>query len=126
MSQVSVLGTTIPANETKSGEINLGDHQLVAIEIPTTFNGTTLTFESKSQPGRDTGALNNEADDNAETWRAVIDSAGAAITWTVAANRIVVPTAAHAAAMAPLKFLRIVAGTAQNPTRVLKLIVKEA
>jgi hypothetical protein len=51
------------------------------------------------------------------------------ITMTVAGNRIVVPTAAHAAALAPLRYLRIRNGTSaapvnQNPTAVIKLIVK--
>ena len=120
MAKVSVVSTEILANQTQSGELDLGSSALIALEFPEGFNGTTITFQSKAKRTEDLpggGGL--------EDWDDVYDSAGNAITWTVGANRMVVPTAAHAAAMAPLRYLRIVAGTGQNPTRIIRAILKE-
>lgn len=120
MAKVSVISTQIPANQTGSSGVDLGSSALVAIEMPEAFNGTTITFQSKAKRTQDeVGGLAQE------DWDDVYDSAGSAITFTVAANRVVVPTAAHAAALAPLRYLRLVAGTGQNPAREFRLIVKE-
>ena len=119
MAQVGVIGVTIPANETKSGEIDLGSSNLVAIEMPEAFNGTTITFQSKASPQRDT-----TSGQTSEDWDDVYDSGGTQVSFTVAAARVVVPTAAHAAALAPLRFLRLVTGTGQNPAREFKILTK--
>lgn len=123
MAKLSVISVQIPANETSSSTADLGTHQLVAIEMPEAFNGTTITFQSKAKWQQDVPNQDNLLPEDLDN---VYDSAGSQISWTVAAGRIVVPTAAHAAALAPLRYLRIVSATAQNPERELRLIVKEA
>lgn len=115
---MAVLSANIPPNETSSGAIDLGNYSLVAIEFPESFNGTTITFQAKARREEDPESA------TLEDWDNVFDSAGNQITWTVAAGRVVVPTAAHESAMRPLRYIRIVAGTAQNPGRELRLIVK--
>lgn len=122
MAKISVISTQIPANETKSGVVDLGSHDLVAIEMPEGFNGTTITFQSKAKT-RDSDHP-GVGDPNPEDFDDVYDSAGNQISWTVAAGRMVVPTAAHAAALAPLRYLRIVTATGQNPAREIRFIVK--
>jgi|SRR3990167_4756750 len=120
MAKISVISVQIPPNETSSSTADLGSHALVAIEMPEEFNGTTITFQSKAKWTEDVtaGPAFEDLDD-------VYDSGGNQITWTVAAGRVVVPTAAHAAAFAPLRYLRVVAGTGQGSARELRLIVKE-
>lgn len=120
MTDHKVISVQIPANETGSSVADLGGAHLVAIEMPEAFNGTTLTFQSKAKLTEDVagGPALEDLDD-------VYDSTGNAISWTVAANRVVVPTAAHAAAFAPLRYLRIVAGTGQGSATELRLLVKE-
>lgn len=120
MAKLSVISTQIPVNETTSGGVDLGSHGLVAIEMPEAFAGGTLTFQSKAKATQD--ELGGAAQ---EDWDDVYDSAGNQISWTVAANRVVVPTAAHAAAIAPLRYIRVVASGGQNPAREIRFIVKE-
>lgn len=126
MQEVSVIGTEIPNNESRSGEVDLGNHTLAAIEIPATWAGTAITFQSKSTSRP---ALGDNSNDDLETWKDVYDSGGTELSVTVAANRIVVPTAAVAAALAPLRYIRVRSGTAaapvnQSPSKPIKLIVK--
>lgn len=122
MSAISVISATLNANETKSSGVDLAGHQLVAIEMPATWTGTSITLESKSSRHQKV----DTSIDDFETWKAVYDTGGNQITLTVAQNRIIVPTAAHAAALAPLRYIRVVVTPAQNPTKTIKFIVKEA
>lgn len=123
MAKQAVISTTIPPNQTISGVVDLGTHHLVAIEMPEAFNGTTITFQAKAKREEDPDKTGGVA---GEDWDDVYDSAGNAISFTVAAARMVVPTAAHAAALAPLRYIRLVSGTAQNPGREFRIIAKEA
>jgi len=123
MAKSSVLGVQIPPNQALSGAIDLGSHGLVAIEMPEGWAGTVITFQCKAERSATSA-------ESTEDWDDVYDSGGTEVNWTVAANRVVTPTAAHAAAIAPLRFIRIRSGTAaaptnQNPARELRLIVKE-
>lgn len=128
MSAVGVLSATILANQSISEGVDLGTNQLFALEIPTTFNATTLTFQAKSKGSNDLGDDNPE---DQETWRNVYDTSGTEISVTVAAGRMVVPTAAIASALAPLRYIRIRVGTSAapvniNPGAVVKVITKLA
>lgn len=120
MASTSVISVQIPANETGSSVADLGNNTIVGIEMPEAFNGTTLTFQAKAKRTEDL-----DGGPGLEDWDNVFDSAGNQITWTVAAGRVVVPTAAHESAMRPIRYLRIVAGTAQNPAREIRLLLKE-
>ena len=128
MAKQAVIGVQIPANQSLSGEIDLGTHRLIAIEIPTTFSGSTLTFQSKSNRSEDD---NPNAEVAQEFWKNVVDDTGTEVSVTVAANQIVVIGTVTKAALGALRYLRIRSGTSaapfnQNPTREIKLIVKEA
>lgn len=129
MAKMSVISTEIPANQALSGVVDLGSHTLVAIEMPEAWAGTTITFQSKAKVAEDvTNSVGVQQ--NSEDLDDVYDSAGAEISMTVSGGKIVVPTAAHAAALAPLRFLRVRSGTSaapfnQNPTRIIRFLVKE-
>lgn len=122
----AVLGSEIPNNQSLTGEFDLAEHDLFAFAIPSTFTGSTLTFQSKTHHQPEAGDLSV---DDAEAWRNVHDTSGTEVSITVAANRIVVPTAAIKEALAPLRYLRIRCGTSaapvnQSPTQALKIIAK--
>lgn len=105
-----IKSVSIPANTALSGGVNISDVEMIAIEMPETFTPTTLTFQSK--------AKGFQAGDGEEDWDNVYDSAGNELTMTVAAGRVVVPTAAHQAALRPLHWLRIRVGTSGTPVNI--------
>ena len=79
---------------------------LVAIELPGTFAGTALTFQGDA--------------DGDGTYRAIYDSDGNVVSWTVANSRLVVP-AADQPLIAGLTSLKVVSGSAEADGTQLKL-----
>ena len=79
---------------------------LVAIELPTTFAGTALTFR---------GDVDGDG-----TYQAIYDNAGNQVSWTVADSRLVIPTAGSAL-IAGLHSLKVVSGSAEADGTKLKL-----
>jgi hypothetical protein len=117
-----VIGTTIPANEALSGAMDIGACSLVAIEMPESWAGTTITFQSKARRKEDT---NPNADEESEDWDNVYDSAGNELAVVVAANRVITDIPE----LAPLSHIRIRSGTSatpvnQNPQKDIRLICK--
>lgn len=131
MSAVGVVSAEIRPNQAVSGGVDLGTNQLVAFEIPANFTAATLTFQSKSKQ-KGTADIGDDTDpEEEENWRNVFDTSGTEISITVTANKVVVPTAAIAAALAPLRYLRIRSGTAAspvtiNPGGIIKILTKLA
>lgn len=129
MSAVGVLSVTIPANQSQSDGVDLGTNELIALEIPASVTVNTISFLAAS---KQTHELGDEASqEDLENWRPVFDSSGNEVSMTVAANRVVVPTAAVAAALAPLRYIRLRAGTSVapvniNPLSLIKIITKLA
>lgn len=127
-SHYAVLGAEIPNNESRSGEVDLGEHNLVALWMPAGWAGTAITFQSKDHRQPEAGDVSV---DDLETWKDVYDDAGTEVSITVAANRVVVIGTVTKAAIGALRYLRVRSGTAaapvnQSPTRVVKLIVKRS
>lgn len=117
----SVLGTTIPANEALSGVVDLGEKRLIALEMPESWSGTTITFQSKANASDESHPV--------EDWDDVYDDAGNEVSVTVAQNRIVVIGTVTKSAIGALRYLRIRSGTTsapvnQNPARSIKIIAK--
>lgn len=79
---------------------------LVAIELPATFAGTTLTFEGDA--------------DGDDTYQSIYDNAGNEVSWTVANSRLVIPTAGSAL-IAGLVSLKVVSGSAEADETTLIL-----
>ncbi len=127
MNKYAVIGTQIPPNEAYTGIVDLGGHNLVAIEMPEAWAGTTITFQSKAEMKEwDTAAVGLP---NPEDLDNVYDDAGTEVAITVAANRIVVIGTVTKAAIGALRYLRIRSGTSgtpvnQNPAMNIRLIVK--
>src|SRR5213595_186896 len=90
----------IPMNngDTTSPEIDLEGYDIIGFIIPANFQGTTITLTA--------------AEKAKGTHQPVADSAGGAISLTVAAQKTVVFTAAHAAALKGLRFIKFITGSA--------------
>ena len=100
----------ISESTTVSTVIDLEGKLLVGIVFPAAFEGTTLTFQVSH--------------DNV-TYQALYDDGGTAVSVTTAASRSVGMTAAKAEALAPWRYVKLVAGTAQTVTdRELFVVTK--
>lgn len=128
MNAYTVLGTTIPANMSLSGEVDLGGMSLVGIEVPASWAGTAITFQSKSNKTEDLDASGNN---NSPVWKNVYDDAGTEVSVVVGQNQIHVVGTVTKAAIGALRFLRLRSGSAaspvnQNPGKDIRLICKES
>lgn len=99
------LSGVIKANQTTSGIYNLpGDQILVNVILPANFTGTTITFQA-SRDGR--------------TFYNVYDDADTQLSATVASSRFVTGLLK----LAGIRYLKIVAGTAQTQDTTIYLDV---
>lgn len=124
MASVGIHVAVINNNEAVSGGFKLGEQDLVALEIPSTFNGTQITFQAKVTEGNSATSDGNTNNDP-ETWRNVYDSAGNELVVTVGSNRIVTDIPE----LGPLYYIRIRSGTSsspvnQSPTCNIRVITK--
>lgn len=117
-----VISTQIPANQSISGGIDIGDAEYIAIEIPDNATATSLTFQAKT---------NRFDDENTspEDWDNVFDDTGTEVSVTVASNRIVVLGTVTKAALCACRYIRLRSGTSAAPVNVnpglnLRLILK--
>lgn len=118
------LTTTIASGQSLSGSVDLNvttdsnggslgfDRRLFGIIIPSSFTGTSISFQASS--------------DNGVTWNNIYDALGSEYYITVAASRYIPvdPTPFSAVSM-----IRVRSGTAASPTteaadRSIKLIVR--
>lgn len=126
MSDIKVIGVEIPNNQSISGSVDLGNLQICAIEMPTTWAGTKISFLSKSH--REKG---DNTQDNIEDWNDVYNDAGTEVSLTVAGNRIVgISAQVMMDALRGLRYIRIRSGVTgtpvnQSPAKVIRLICKE-
>lgn len=99
---------TIDISDTVSSAYALDDRTLCGLYIPSTFDGTTITFQS--------------CDTFSGTYSAVKDGNGNAISKTVAANDYIKLDPSD---FAGCRNIKIVAGTAQSTsTTVIKLAIR--
>lgn len=101
----------IADSTTVSNSIDLENKTLVGIVVPSTFDGTTITFQVSH-------------DD--VTYQALYDDGGTAVSVTTAASRSVGMTAAKAEALAPWRYIKLVAGTVQTTTDTELLVVTKS
>lgn len=118
-----VISTQIPANQSISGGIDIGDAEYIAIEIPDNATATALTFQAK------TNFKFDDEQSSPEDWDNVYDDTGTEVSVTVAANRVVVLGTATKAALCACRFIRLRSGTNASPVNVnpglnLRLILK--
>lgn len=106
---VDVLQATIADAATTSNAVDLRWHRLYAVYVPATFEGTTLAVHASD--GLD------------GTYFPLYDDAGTAVSLTVAASRVVGIDSA-AGAMAAVRYIKLVAGTAQTGPTTLVLLAK--
>lgn len=102
------VSTTIASSGTKSAVIKLNGFVLAGISLPTTFTGSTITFEA--------------CDTAAGTFQVVKSStSGTTLSYTVTQNTFVVINPAD---FYGINFLKIVSGSTEGATRTLKLSLK--
>lgn len=102
---------TIASGQTESNAINLSGTQLVGLDIPNTFDGTTLTIKSAQTLGGD--------------YRTVASDSGSDFSITVASGGNRVVAISNLAITSPLRFIKLVAGTSQSTTdTVITLITR--
>lgn len=97
---ISTVTCTVSSGGTTSGEVDLRGCQLVGIHVPSTFDGTTITFTAASASGG--------------TFLTVQDGYGSTFTLNTTASRYVpIPSLAVTAG---IEFIKLVCGTAQSTT----------
>lgn len=104
-----VLTADIAAEAQASQEIDLGSLELTHLLMPTAFTGTAITFQAASAPGG--------------TFQAVYTDAGAAVTTTVAASRMVALSEAVRNNLRGLRIIKIVSGSEEEAAREVGLQV---
>lgn len=102
----SVFTATIASGQTASSVVYARNFSMFNLCLPSSFTGTTLTFQTSYDAG---GIFQN-----------LYDSAGAAVSLTVAAGR----NYDLPAALASAGFFKIVSGTAEAATRTLFVVCK--
>jgi hypothetical protein len=123
MGDAKTMSVTIPENEAVSGYVDLGNHSLIAFEMPEVFDSTTITFQGKAKVSEDVTGGQLEDLDN------IYDDAGTELSVTVAPNRIVGLKADKASVLSAIRYLRVRSGTAASPVNVnpgveIRLLVK--
>jgi hypothetical protein len=93
------LSATIASGQTASDVIDLGGTDLCGLFIPSTFDGTTLTLQ---------------ASQTASGTFVTVQSGGSDYTLTTAASKYT--PIENLAVVAGLRFIKLVAGTAQSTT----------
>jgi hypothetical protein len=95
-----VISADIAASGTKSGEIDLGGLEVTHLVMPAAFVGTAITFEAASAPGG--------------TFYPVYDSAGAAVTVTVAQQKHTALSQEIRNSLRGLRIIKIVSGSTET------------
>jgi hypothetical protein len=106
----STITAIIPQGGEASNEIDLEGYSLVGFLMPSAWTTANLTIQGTATSG--------------SGYTPVYDSGGTIVTISAAASRLIVPTAAHAAALAPLRYIRLFATATQAIARTITLIVK--
>lgn len=102
---------TIMNAGTVSGSVDLGDKQLVALSIPTSWDGGNLTLQASDTAGG--------------TYLPVYDSSGAQVTIVVGgASRIVSLIGTQLQAVCSLRYVKVVAASAVAADRAIVVISK--
>lgn len=107
LGDLSIIKATIASGGTTSGAVDCRGHQLVGIEMPGDFTGVALSF------------LSSRLEDG--TFQAVTDSAGNAVSLTVAADRHVVFDGDTLSKLLGLGWTKVVSGSAEGAARDLYL-----
>lgn len=109
-----VVSVQIPANQSTSGSVDIGDAEHIAIEIPDTATITSVTFQAspKKFADSDVNGLQNQ------DWDNVYDDTGTEVSVTVAAGRIVVLGTVTKAALCACRYIRLRSGTSAAPVNV--------
>lgn len=109
-----VISTQIPANQSLSGGIDIGDAEHIAIEFPDTTTINTITFQASPKKFADSSQDGTQAQD----WDNVFDDTGTEVSVTVASNRVVVLGTVTKAALCACRYIRVRSGTSASPVNI--------
>lgn len=101
---------TIASGATTSDAIDLGDYTLAALHLPAAFTGTAITVTT--------------APTLTGTYQALYADASA-VSLAVAASRTVAPVGDEADAIASVRFIKLVSGSAELAARTITLTLKK-
>lgn len=96
---------TITSGQTQSGAVDLDGTTLCGLLLPSTFDGTTITFQT--------------SDTLAGTYVDIQDGTGASASVTCAASKYI---ALDPLAFAGIRFLKLTAGTSQSTTDTIIIL----
>jgi hypothetical protein len=93
---------TVASNATTSAEVDLGGTNIVGLQMPAAFTGTTVTFLVATASGG--------------TYQPLVDGAGSAVSKTVAASKYVGidPTLFRG-----VRFVKLVSGSSEGADRAI-------
>jgi hypothetical protein len=97
---------TIASGQTVSAAIDLTEYTLVGIIMPSTFTGTTMTFQASA--------------DNS-TFVAMKDTSGSTISYTVGTSRYI---PLDPSIFAGIRFLKLVSGSSEGQDDIIALAVR--
>ncbi|HQN97769.1 MAG TPA: hypothetical protein PLM61_15445 [Thermoanaerobaculales bacterium] len=103
------MRVTIAEGATTSSSIDLSQSTFTALLIPDGFTGATITFLAAV---------------DGETWKAVVDDTGAAVSITATDDRWVALSGAVAAKLAPFRFLKLVSASEEEAARTIRFAVR--
>lgn len=109
----------------QTGEVDLRNHDLLAIEMPATWTAASITLQGAV---RNDGAAGTSL---TETFQDVFDSAGAEVTITAVQGHYVVLTQAHRDALQGLGRVKFRSGTTGTPVnqgaaRILRFVLGQS
>ena len=107
MSTVSRIPVTITSGQTVSSSVDTKEQAIVGIEIPATFTGVALTFQTASNPAGPFQPLTKT------------DGTNYSIVVAQGKNVIIPPTD-----LAGWRIVKLVSGAAEGATRVINLMVR--
>ncbi len=112
---ITQFSAVIADAATESGAIDLGPFSPLGLFVPTGFEGTSITFKAAPQVVSGTTV-------SAGTYVPVYDGDGALLSYTVAAGQFVPIDPTH---FTGIRFLKIVAGTAQTGASTVTVPAKQ-
>jgi hypothetical protein len=110
MAYPKIKTVTVASGQQTSNAFNVGAGVVSGLLLPSSLTSTAITFTA--------------ADSQDGTYKAVYDSDGNQVSFTVAASRAVGAAGSEIDALAPFEWFKLVCGSAEGGDRTIQVIVK--
>jgi hypothetical protein len=116
--------TTIANGQTVSAAVDCrDDYNVVGIVIPTGFTGGTITFQGATDSGNSQFISDDQLDISKLTFNPVVDTTGAAISFTVTTKPSHITISPLT--LAGVRWIKIVSGSAEAAARQLVVVMEQ-